>query len=198
MWRETYIISPYKGHGGRERRGNERGRKRREWAETVQRRHVHPKGGLQIINVSRKKLALDQPVLLPCIYLLPAQAHEVPGPLCTDGDTLFFHPKTVVDDYLARRTALCDQMLHVIVHGLPGHFPKREGQVEPLFDAAADVKATDFMARLGRGYTHPQLSGRSQAAVLRLREGERRYRPGDRPRLGGFFRYAPHDGGAGL
>lgn len=129
------------------------------------------RAALQILDASRKRLALDRPELLPCIYLLPAEAHEIPGPLWTDGETLFFHPRSVVDDYLARKTALCGQLLHVIVHGLLGHLTKRKGQAEPLFDAAADVKVTDFMARLGGGYTHPRSWPQETRSLMKTQTG---------------------------
>ena len=125
----------------------------------------------QIIDVSRKKLAMDLPELLPCIYLLPAKAHETEIPLCTDGEHLLFCPKQVVADYLERKNAVCEQMLHVLTHGLLGHFSKREGQPEALFDAAADIKATDFIARLKGGYVHPRDWPRETRSLLRSQAG---------------------------
>ena len=103
---------------------------------------------LKILNWSRKKLAEKLPEFLPAIYLLPEKEAPVPGGLWTDGGTLFYHPETVIQDYLVQKEAVAAQMLHIIVHGLLGHIPKRAGQDGALFDAAADLKACAFLNRL--------------------------------------------------
>lgn len=110
----------------------------------------------RIVEAARRQLALDLPELLPAIYLLPLEACEQEGPLWTDGMTLFYHPETVVRTYLDRRHAVAEQLLHILAHGLLGHFGKRRGQQEQIFDAAADLKAADFINRLVKGYLHPR------------------------------------------
>lgn len=109
-----------------------------------------------IIEAARRKLALDLPELLPAIYLLPMEDCEQEGPLWTDGTTLFYHPETVVRTYLENRHAVAEQLLHILAHGLLGHFGKRKGQHEQIFDAAADLKVTSFISLLIKGYLHPK------------------------------------------
>ena len=105
----------------------------------------------RIVEAARRNLAAELPELLPAIYLMPTEECERTGPLWTDGTVLFYHPETVARDYLARKKSVSEQLLHVLVHGLLGHFDKRRGQSPRLFDAAADVKAADFIDRLGCG-----------------------------------------------
>ena len=94
-----------------------------------------------LIEQSRKQLLRDVPELLPAVYLMKAEPIETPGPLCSDGLTLFYHPETVVRDYLDDHSAIATQLLHILCHGLQGHFERRRGQLAPLFDAAADLTA---------------------------------------------------------
>lgn len=103
---------------------------------------------LEILNWSRRKLAAQLPEFLPAIYLLPIRASEQESKLWTNGETLYFHPATVVQDYLSRKDNIAAQIMHIIAHGLLGHIPKRRGQQEQLFDAAADIKAAAFVDRL--------------------------------------------------
>lgn len=114
------------------------------------------KSAKRIVEAARRRLALDLPDLLPVIYLLPAEACEQPGALWTDGTTLFYHPETVARGYLEDKKAIAGQLLHILAHGLLGHFEKRKGQPERVFDAAADFKASDFIDRLVKGYLHPK------------------------------------------
>lgn len=114
------------------------------------------KSALRIVEAARRQLALDLPELLPAIYLLPMEACEKAGPLWTDGTTLFYHPETTARTYLESRHSIAEQLLHIIAHGLLGHYEKRAGQREQIFDAAADFKVTDFIDRLVNGYLHPK------------------------------------------
>lgn len=113
-------------------------------------------GAKKIVDAARRQLALDLPELLSAIYLLPLEACEQPGPLWTDGTTLFYHPETVARTYLEKKKAIAEQLLHILAHGLLGHYGKRKGQSALVFDAAADLKATDFIDRLVNGYLHPK------------------------------------------
>lgn len=102
----------------------------------------------RILDWSRRKLAQLLPEFLAAIYLLPDCKSDVPGPLWTDGEVLYYHPETVVKDYIVRKDAPAAQLLHIMAHGLLGHIPKRKGQHPQLFDAAADLKAAAFVEKL--------------------------------------------------
>ena len=82
----------------------------------------------EIIEWSRRKLVTRLPEFLPAIYLLPLQCGETEQSLWTDGETIFYHPETVVRDYLQRKDSIAAQIMHITAHGLLGHIPKRRGQ----------------------------------------------------------------------
>ena len=103
------------------------------------------KSAKKLVEAARRQLVLDLPALLPAIYLLPAKACERAGPLWTDGTTLYYHPETVARTYLENRRSIAEQLLHVLAHGLLGHFGKRGGQPTLIFDAAADLKAPKYL-----------------------------------------------------
>ena len=111
-----------------------------------------PRAARQILEQSRKKLLHAAPELLPAIYLMQAEPTETPGPLSSDGLKLYYHPETVIRSYLEDRSALCRALLHVLCHGLLGHFEKRRGQIAPIFDAAADVAAQALAMRIDGDY----------------------------------------------
>ena len=106
----------------------------------------------QLVELSRKQLLRDVPELLPVIYLMKAAPAQEPGALRSDGLTLYYHPESVVRDYLADHGAVAAQLLHILCHGLQGHFERRKGQIAPLFDAAADVTAAVLAAQIDRKY----------------------------------------------
>ena len=106
----------------------------------------------QLIEQARRRLSQELPELLPVIYYMKAAPAEAPGALRSDGVTLFYHPESVVRDCLADRGAAAAQLLHVLCHGLLGHFGRRKGQLAPLYDAAADISAARLAARLCRKY----------------------------------------------
>ena len=125
----------------------------------------------KLVSAARKKLAQDLPELLSAIYLLQAKPCDRPGPMWTDGITLYYHPESVIRTYLNRHKALAEQLLHIIVHGLLGHCFKREEDSPQLFDAAADLKATDFIYRLNPSYLHPKQWKRETKRRLPLQDG---------------------------
>lgn len=129
------------------------------------------KSAKRIVDAARRQLALDLPELLPAIYLLPAESCERAGPLWTDGTTLFYHPETTARTYLKNKRAVAEQLLHILAHGLLGHYGKRAGQLELIFDAAADFKATDFIDRLVNGYLHPKQWTPKTRALLKAQSG---------------------------
>lgn len=108
---------------------------------------------VEIIEWSRRKLAAKLPEFLPAIYLLPLKCSEAERSLWTDGETLFYHPETVVRDYLERKDAVAARIMHITAHGLLGHIPRRQGQNPQLFDAVADAKAASFVKRLPAALT---------------------------------------------
>ena len=95
----------------------------------------------ELLNWAKCKLAMALPEFLPAIYLLPLKETAQEGHLRTDGEHLFYHPTTVVRDYLASKDAVGEQIMHITAHGLLGHIPKRHGQQPQIFDAVADTKA---------------------------------------------------------
>jgi len=124
-----------------------------------------------ILYHSRKKLALEHPAFVSAIYLLTEQECPAPGPLWTDGRTLYYHPASVVADFSAHKNSIANQLLHIIAHGLLGHFRKRLGQEDPLFDAAADLKATSFLEDANAmDFSHKHIS---RETILMLRSKER-------------------------
>ena len=106
----------------------------------------------QLIELARKQLLRDVPELLPVIYLMKAAPAEEPGPLRSDGLTLYYHPESAVRAYLEDHGAIASQLLHVLCHGLQGHFERRRGQAAAIFDAAADITAGVLAARIDRRY----------------------------------------------
>lgn len=102
----------------------------------------------EILEWSRRKLASKLPEFFPALYLLVLKESEREARLWTDGEYLYYHPETVVKDYLARKDEIAVQILHIVIHGLMGHFTKRRGSNTQLYDAAADLKACEFMSRL--------------------------------------------------
>lgn len=107
----------------------------------------------EILEWSRRKLAVKLPEFLPAIYLLPLKCSEEACSLWTDGEMLYYHPETVVRDYLERKDSLAAQIMHITAHGLLGHISKRRGQNPQIFDAVADVKAAAFVDRLPAALT---------------------------------------------
>lgn len=125
---------------------------------------------LAILHHSRKKLALENPAFVSAIYLLGEQACPTPGPLWTDGRVLYYHPATVVDDFSTYKNSIANQMLHIIAHGLLGHFRKRLGQEDPLFDAAADLKVTAFLENINAADFSRKKLSRETFMTLRAKE----------------------------
>ena len=99
----------------------------------------------KILLHSRRRISHLAPILLEAIYALPEKVRPLPGPLSTDGKTLWFHPETVVEDFRRDRDAVARQLLHVTSHCLLDHLDLREIFPDPRpFDCAADLKAAQF------------------------------------------------------
>lgn len=101
-----------------------------------------------IIDLACRKLAEAIPVFRPAIYLLEPEECAKPGHLWTDGEKLYYHSETLVRDYLQQRDEIPAQILHIVTHGLLGHFIKRQGVHEQIFDAVADMKVAALIERL--------------------------------------------------
>lgn len=99
----------------------------------------------KILLHSRRRISHISPILLESIYALPEKVRPIPGPLSTDGKTLWFDPEQVVADFRKDRDAVARQLLHVTLHCLLGHLVLRDSfpQTE-AFDCAADLKAAQL------------------------------------------------------
>ena len=115
----------------------------------------------KILLHSRRRISHISPILLEAIYALPEKVRPIPGPLSTDGRTLWFDPEQVVADFRKDRDSVARQLLHVTIHCLLGHLDMRDGfpQAE-AFDCAADLKA----AQLADGLCGPAFATHSQNA----------------------------------
>ncbi len=71
----------------------------------------------------KRRIKRNYPALVEAVnYLEPAAVEEDIKGLCTDGKRLFFNPKDVLER--TDEGMLYFQMLHIIFHGLLGHFEK--------------------------------------------------------------------------
>lgn len=103
----------------------------------------------KILLHSRRRISHIAPILLESIYALPERVRPFPGPLSTDGNSLWFHPQQVVEDFRKDRDAVARQLLHVTSHCLLGHLELRGTfPLSKAFDCAADLKAAQFAAGL--------------------------------------------------
>lgn len=103
----------------------------------------------KILLHSRRRISHIAPILLEAVYALPEKARPLPGPLSTDGCTLWFDPATVVEDFRKERDSVARQLLHIISHCLLGHPEARDGYpISKAFDCAADLKAAQLAAGL--------------------------------------------------
>ena len=72
-----------------------------------------PANAERILTYSRKVLTAEIPELMPAFFLLRCDRTDVPGGLYTDGSTLYYHPETVVQNYLQDKRSICRQLLHI-------------------------------------------------------------------------------------
>lgn len=99
----------------------------------------------KILLHSRRRISHLAPILLESIYALPEKVRPFPGPLSTDGKTLWFDPYQVVEDFREDRDAVARQLLHVTIHCLLGHLELRDSfPNQKAFDCAADLKASQL------------------------------------------------------
>jgi len=108
----------------------------------------------KILLHSRRRITQLAPILLEAVYALPERVRPLPGPLSTDGCSLWFHPETVVADFRKDRDSVARQLLHVTNHCLLGHLEVRRSFPDTRpFDCAADLKAAQFAEGLcGRDF----------------------------------------------
>jgi len=115
----------------------------------------------KILLHSRRRISHLSPILLESIYALPEKVRPFPGPLSTDGRTLWFDPEQVVRDFRKDRDAVARQLLHVTLHCLLGHLDMRDSFPDTrAFDRAADLKA----AQLAEGLCGPTFAAHNPLA----------------------------------
>ena len=164
----------------------------------------------KILHHSRRRITQLAPALLECIYIMPERVRPTPGPLSTDGRTLWFHPEQVVEDFRTDRDCVVRQLLHVTLHCLLGHLElRREAEHKKPFDCAADLKVAEFVRDVfggpfvtvdGRNYQYFDDCGHIRPLYHRLAEGGREsgglYRAGRQARLDDHDLWEPPQGGA--
>ena len=103
----------------------------------------------KVLLYSRRRLTHLAPILLESVYAMPDKVRPTPGPLSTDGRTLWFDPQQVVEDFRQDRDSVARQLLHITVHCLLGHLELRPSfEKESLFDVVADLKAAQLAEAL--------------------------------------------------
>lgn len=125
-----------------------------------------------ILRCTQKKLAAELPDLLPAIYFLKGEPCKHPGPMFTDGEILYYHPETVLQDFAERKNSIAEQLLHIIAHGLLGHIVKRQEEDGGIFDAAADCKVYHFLADAAEKYFKPRTLPPETRALLTLQKNQ--------------------------
>lgn len=109
----------------------------------------------RIIELAREQLDTELPELQPAIYLLPDIVDEDTlgfGALWTDGNALRYIPEQVAREYRRDRTSIARLLLHILTHGLLGHFGSCAGKDWDLFRYAADLETTDFLLCYARQF----------------------------------------------
>ena len=109
----------------------------------------------RIIDLARQQLDAELPELQPAVFLLPAvNIQNAPGPkprpekapaILTDSRLLYYYPEKTVSAYRGDRQSVTRIMLHILMHGLLGHFEKCAGRQAAWYSAAADLEVTDFL-----------------------------------------------------
>lgn len=102
----------------------------------------------KILHHSRRLITGKARFLLEAIYALTDQASDSGSALFTDGKILYYDPLRVIADFRKDRNSIARQLLHVTAHCLLGHLQQREeyAQNKEIFDAAADLKAAQFVS----------------------------------------------------
>ena len=67
---------------------------------------------------------------MPLIYLMQAEQSDEAEVLDTDGMKLYYNPEGVVRSYLEEKQSICRRILHIVLHGMLGHFTLRGTQAE--------------------------------------------------------------------
>ena len=101
----------------------------------------------KILLHARRQITKNSPFLLESIYALRNEATDSGASICTDGRKLYYDPLQVIEDFKKDRNSIPRQLLHVTAHCLLGHTQQRGAfPVSEQFDAAADLKAAQFVA----------------------------------------------------
>ena len=137
----------------------------------------------RIIELARQRLDTELPELQSVIWLMPAERHGAYSlnsylseafagspALWTDGEKLFYDPQLAALEYRQDKSAIARLLLHILTHGLLGHFQSCYGKKPALFGAAADLEVTDFLLRYARPYLRLS-GGRETRELLELQRG---------------------------
>lgn len=131
----------------------------------------------KILAYSRRRITSLCPPLLPAVHALRERIRKEPGPMYTDGASLWYWPDEVLEEFHRDHDLPAKRLLHMTLHCLLGHLPMRrdlpETELPPLFeaflplaerrhramhvfDAVADFKVNHWMRLLcGDDFSHP-------------------------------------------
>ncbi|MBR1496100.1 MAG: hypothetical protein IJ617_00550 [Oscillospiraceae bacterium] len=128
----------------------------------------------RIIDLARQQLDAELPELQPAVFLLPAvNIKDAPGPkprpatapaILTDSRLLYYYPERTISAYREDRQSVTRMMLHILMHGLLGHFEKCAGRQATWYSAAADLEVTDFLLSYARRFL--RLRGEPETGAL--------------------------------
>lgn len=99
----------------------------------------------RVLLFSRRLISQQIPLLLAPIYALREEPLPVPGPMATNGVTLFYSPEQVIDDFRRDRDAPARQLLHATLHCLLGHLGPPPPGCEDFYSDLADWKVSQLM-----------------------------------------------------
>lgn len=121
--------------------------------------------GFTVIETENKKVRIAKAAITSCLKILKQRVRFLgcavnvlePVPvkestmLITDGKHLYFHPKTVLEDYeIYGLDGLVKQILHIVLHGVMGDFGAREEtEWMALRTAVMDLRVAHMMELLG-------------------------------------------------
>lgn len=101
----------------------------------------------QIIEIVRRNICRKYPELMMFVPVFEWRAVEGSIMLETDGDTIFYSPGEIINAYMQRHLETVEErFLHMIAHGILGHFEKRKrSQESEGLDLAMDYQADTFV-----------------------------------------------------
>jgi len=104
----------------------------------------------KIIHYTRRYISSAVPILLLPVYVLKEQKVATPIPMGTDGVHLFYNPEQVIRGFRQHPPRIILEFLHVTLHCLLGHLPKRKWNLAPfpIFDALSDYQINEFVRHI--------------------------------------------------